>query len=293
MSPNTITDESEVSEGDGTETDDEGDHVTIDELAKCAKHVQKLLRRITTLQQTFEAVNAKHGRGYSKNRVRKLYRRFCRKFESNIVFPTSTATTPSEPATLTEPPSSVTYTTGSKTHCISQYQTVDQVQVGPSKLYTKQSWSTLPTYPLEAPTSAISRLNETEEQTVMDPQQAPLTLHPPQKSPTSDASRISVEKGHALIGRLQANPDYPDASQPRNTNLRRENKNIELPTRSDDQLELSASHVDANDGGPIGSGMDPEVVSPHTATVQYTRTGRISKAKKGLKVHACAQCGKV
>jgi hypothetical protein len=36
----------------------------------------------------------------------------------------------------------------------------------------------------------------------------------------------------------------------------------------------------------------PTQLSPEMAAVNYTRTGRISKAKKGLKVHNC-ECGRV
>ena len=36
----------------------------------------------------------------------------------------------------------------------------------------------------------------------------------------------------------------------------------------------------------------PSHMSPESASVHYTRTGRISKAKKGLKVHNC-ECGRV
>ncbi|KAF2732303.1 hypothetical protein EJ04DRAFT_525440 [Polyplosphaeria fusca] len=43
-------------------------------------------------------------------------------------------------------------------------------------------------------------------------------------------------------------------------------------------------------GGEQSSTMPPSM-SPETASVHYTRTGRISKAKKGLKVHNC-ECGR-
>jgi hypothetical protein len=36
----------------------------------------------------------------------------------------------------------------------------------------------------------------------------------------------------------------------------------------------------------------PTQMSPDSSSVHYTRTGRISKAKKGLKVHNC-DCGRV
>lgn len=34
-------------------------------------------------------------------------------------------------------------------------------------------------------------------------------------------------------------------------------------------------------------------MASHMSPVHYTKTGRISKAKKGLKVHKCDTCGKV
>jgi len=34
-------------------------------------------------------------------------------------------------------------------------------------------------------------------------------------------------------------------------------------------------------------------MASHMSSVNYTRTGRISKAKKGLKVHNCENCGRV
>lgn len=39
-------------------------------------------------------------------------------------------------------------------------------------------------------------------------------------------------------------------------------------------------------------GLSPTNMSSHN-NIHYTRTGRISKAKKGLKVHNCENCGRV
>jgi hypothetical protein len=39
--------------------------------------------------------------------------------------------------------------------------------------------------------------------------------------------------------------------------------------------------------------LSPTNMSSHNSSIHYTRTGRISKAKKGLKVHNCANCGRV
>lgn len=71
--------DSDVSE---SETSD-GEHVTLEEINRCAIHVTKLLKRISALQQTFETGNRPHGR-LPKRRVRKLYRRFCQKIETEM-----------------------------------------------------------------------------------------------------------------------------------------------------------------------------------------------------------------
>jgi hypothetical protein len=39
--------------------------------------------------------------------------------------------------------------------------------------------------------------------------------------------------------------------------------------------------------------LSPTDMSSHNPSIHYTRTGRISKAKKGLKVHNCENCGRV
>ncbi|KAH7366623.1 hypothetical protein BKA66DRAFT_573287 [Pyrenochaeta sp. MPI-SDFR-AT-0127] len=75
--------DSEASETDATTTDDEDERLSVEELAKCAKHVQKLLRRITLLQKGFES-NQKTTQ-HRKKRVHKMYQRFCRNFETEII----------------------------------------------------------------------------------------------------------------------------------------------------------------------------------------------------------------
>ncbi|OAL51615.1 hypothetical protein IQ07DRAFT_678787 [Pyrenochaeta sp. DS3sAY3a] len=74
--------DSDTSDSDATITDDEDTHLSIEELTKCAKHVQTLLKRITLLQQTFEST--KKAKPHRKKHVHKIYRRFCRKFDSSI-----------------------------------------------------------------------------------------------------------------------------------------------------------------------------------------------------------------
>lgn len=71
------------SDGDTTSTDDEGEHLTLDELAACATHVQDLLQRITALQKSLQTGQlVKHHR---KRRMHKTYLRFCGRFEANFV----------------------------------------------------------------------------------------------------------------------------------------------------------------------------------------------------------------
>jgi hypothetical protein len=75
-------DASDTSESDATATDDESEHLSLEELAKCAKHVQRLLKRITRLQQSFEG--SQQIRPQRRSRVHKMYQRFRHKFESDL-----------------------------------------------------------------------------------------------------------------------------------------------------------------------------------------------------------------
>ena len=83
------TDDSDFSGSETVATDDEVEIVTAEELAQCAKQVQKLLKRISTLQKSFEATSP---RRLPKRRVQKLYQRFCQKFESNVAPRADTST---------------------------------------------------------------------------------------------------------------------------------------------------------------------------------------------------------
>jgi hypothetical protein len=83
---NTVTidisaiDDADTSDSDATTTDEDDEHISREELSKAAKHVTKLLRRIIVLQKSLENDQKPH----QKRRVRKIYQRFCRKFESGI-----------------------------------------------------------------------------------------------------------------------------------------------------------------------------------------------------------------
>lgn len=73
----------DTSDSDAVMTGDEGEQLTLDELAECAAQVQKLLRRIMALQDSLKS--GKTEGHHHKRRMHKVYRRFCRKFEANIV----------------------------------------------------------------------------------------------------------------------------------------------------------------------------------------------------------------
>ncbi|CAN9147991.1 unnamed protein product [Alternaria alternata] len=74
------TDDSDTSDSDATMTDEDDEHISIEELSKAAKHVRKLLRRIIVLQKSL----GNNQKPHQKRRVRKIYQRFCHKFESGI-----------------------------------------------------------------------------------------------------------------------------------------------------------------------------------------------------------------
>ncbi|RMZ69556.1 mapkkk cascade kinase regulator ste50 [Pyrenophora seminiperda CCB06] len=82
--PNIVTSEisnandSESSGSESTAVDDEEGHLSLEDLTNAAEHVKKLLRQITLLQQSFD------GNRKIRRRVRKMYQRFCHKFESGL-----------------------------------------------------------------------------------------------------------------------------------------------------------------------------------------------------------------
>jgi len=72
------TDESEMSESESVA---DADMVTHKDLAACADQVHKLLRKLSVLQKSLSTTQPPRVR---RNRVHKLYRRFCHRFESNL-----------------------------------------------------------------------------------------------------------------------------------------------------------------------------------------------------------------
>lgn len=62
--------------------------------------------------------------------------------------------------------------------------------------------------------------------------------------------------------------------------------------RTCSRLEPSSKHHPVTTKSKQHSTASPEIMASSPSSVNYTRTGRISKAKKGLKVHNCEHCGR-
>jgi hypothetical protein len=93
-------------------------------------------------------------------------------------------------------------------------------------------------------------------------------VHPP----------ISNNKRH------KTTPSSNQRDRSRTTKSRRCSKATEQQSSG---VHIGSSHPEQQ------STTNPTTMSSHPPSVNYTRTGRISKAKKGLKVHNCGNCGKV
>lgn len=72
----------DTSESDLSATDDEGDLLSQEELAKAEKHVRKLLKRITHLQKSSAPPNV--GTLCQKRQINRIYKQFCRKWETDL-----------------------------------------------------------------------------------------------------------------------------------------------------------------------------------------------------------------
>jgi hypothetical protein len=80
--PEPLSEDSDDTIG-GSDSGSEDEPISSEDLLKCTKHVQKLLRRIESLQTLVS--EAKPAR--SRRRVHKAYRRFCSKIESDVLRP--------------------------------------------------------------------------------------------------------------------------------------------------------------------------------------------------------------
>ncbi|PSN60006.1 hypothetical protein BS50DRAFT_217244 [Corynespora cassiicola Philippines] len=205
------TDDSDSSDSDEIMSDDE-EHMALDEISKCARHVQKLLNQINVLQRS------PSDRQDSRRRIRKLYRRFCRRFESDLATSGTKSTPDSLPLPAFAPP---------------------------------------PRVLRPAPTITIAPQKQGSMETETSPDPSEIS-RPEDPSGHSRKSSITVSNQNSPLARdkmespLMANVDPSQQSQ-----------------------------------SPLG----PNSGSPKDAPLQYTKTGRISKAKKGLKVHSC-ECGR-
>jgi hypothetical protein len=74
----TLLDSSETSESEATMTDSDDEHVSLEQLANAAKHVEKLLRRITVLQKRCES------KAHGKRRIHRMYERFRGRWEASV-----------------------------------------------------------------------------------------------------------------------------------------------------------------------------------------------------------------
>ena len=218
----TFTDGSETSGSDGTTTDDENDHISAHELTQCAGHVQKLLKRINSLQHTLEDATLTHA--YPRHRVQKLYRRFCRKFESGMVASNSGTGTSIAPLPEFVPPSRVS--TGATT-------TMDhRPGMLANSSYLHGAASNLP---------------------------------------------VQLQEGNQLANIHRLN-NYGDQSR---SQLAGNKARSDVPSRGSSKESFQTAAAEDDNQNYQGSG-----------EIHRTKTGRISKAKKGLKVHSC-ECGKV
>jgi hypothetical protein len=244
----TPTDVSETSGSDGTMTDDENEHISVDQLAQCAGHVQQLLKCITALQQSCENANATASRSYPKNKVNKLYRRFCRRFESEMAVLKSEAEVSTTMLPESLPPSK------ESTDIMSKDQR-----------------------PEMAPT-----------------QRSPGPLHPHHIAPRLEPSN-----------QQRSTVDIPPVPPHIRTHDMRNGKYVESPAQLSKVYEHdtfrslgtmaqseASSRGTSREGNQSATEEDDKQARQDAGEVHRTKTGRISKAKKGLKVHSC-ECGKV
>ncbi|KAF2438423.1 hypothetical protein P171DRAFT_436911 [Karstenula rhodostoma CBS 690.94] len=262
QAPSALGDKLETSDSDNSDetvTDDDED-LTINELAHCANHARKFLKRITTLQQTG---NVQSNARFPRNRVLKLYRRFCRKFEAAVSAPESAT-----PTVAPLPPTQYTYQHNQR---MQPHGTVRDPQP-PTQL---------PPVTLPDPSAtAANRVAHSQS-------------HSQTEQNSTRTARPAAEAQYAL-----AAPAWTISSEPLGPGSRPKLP----PLISSVPAAPRASHTsptndimspfDDHDARHSGTDGDGDHGSHETGPVVYTKTGRISKAKKGLKVHVCEECGR-
>lgn len=346
-----LSDDSGTSDSDDTVTDDEGEHLTVEELTKCANHVQKLLKRITVLQQSFEAATAQSTGHYPKHRVSKLYRRFCRKFESEIVLRKAADAAATAPLQEFVPPSKAwsgmrgeSERTEKMLPSIRSFTQADFYAKSPP-LFSPLGPVTLNSQPVREgePASRIksdgraqgnarshsAQLAPSDEGTAnRDPSvftfNPAKSLHIRTNSDSPRQSNVPRSSGSfSRFGEIQFPIQWPrsslsngwqDPTRPSIQTNEHEQKNSSIPmlqartpttdigvkpesgsalerpshATSESPPSLEGTEEDNQSGSEMNGDQTPVEGMP----IHYTKTGRISKAKKGLKVHTC-QCGKV
>jgi hypothetical protein len=211
-------DDSDMFGSDGTPSDDDNEHISTRELIKCAGHVQTLLSGIHALRRTLE--DASSAQTFPRQKVHRLYRRFCRKFESEMAASNSGTT----------------------------------------------SSAALPDYaPLPKP-SMDAGTTERPEATV----EPSYSAEPAETRPDQTQHPDQTEHLHHFH-------HYED---PTNTQLPGMKAHSDAPSRGSSKESSRLATAEDDSQAYQGSG-----------EVHRTKTGRISKAKKGLKVHSC-ECGK-
>lgn len=121
-------------------------------------------------------------------------------------------------------------------------------------------------------------------------------------------SELTETSGRPLASTTTQQPQLPEGNtiHPPTSTHTRHRKNSQSPDEQSKASNNTTSHhlpgtvKQASPGPHVGSSRSeqrstasPMNMASQLSSVHYTRTGRISKAKKGLKVHNCENCGRV
>ncbi|CAI6341102.1 unnamed protein product [Periconia digitata] len=253
-----------ASDSDDTVTDDDEDDdeegersFTQDELAQCAAHVQELLKGIGSLQNTYNVQTGGKARYCPRFRVHKLYKRFRRRFESEMSDQKSNTATSAVPFPGFQPP-----------------QTSHNDLASPRSQMAAPDLRSNSVYSFESPNRTLAPVQELRRtQSVGTQSQYANQLL---SRPTHNGLPSNSRDERALHPHFRTSDTNPSTST----------MNI-----SHVQNEIT-SRESSKEGSQSGGDRDGESISGRSAPIHYTKTGRISKAKKGLKVHTCSECGK-
>lgn len=120
-------------------------------------------------------------------------------------------------------------------------------------------------------------------------------------------SELTETSGRPLASTTTQQPQLPEGNtiHPPTSTHTRHRKNSQSPDEQSKASNNTTSHhlpgtvKQASPGPHVGSSRSeqrstasPMNMASQLSSVHYTRTGRISKAKKGLKVHNCENCGR-